>query len=62
LRFNSETQVAEYIADRPSLLNVAIEMAKHKNGQRVFPNDNENDTTKKHDSTCKTLNQAVSAD
>jgi len=61
LRFNSETQVAEYIADRSSLLNVAVQMAKHKNCQRVFPNDNENDTNKKHDSTCKTLNQEVNA-
>ena len=55
-------QVAEYIANRPSLLNVAIKIAKHKSGQHVFLNDNnnENDTNKKHDnSTCKTLNQVV---
>jgi hypothetical protein len=63
LHFTSETQVAEYIADRPSLLNVAIEIAKHKSNQRIFlnenNNENENDTNKKHDSTCKTLNQVV---
>ncbi len=58
-------QIAEYIADRPSLLNVANEIAKHKSGQRVLLNDNnddnENDINKKYDSTCRTLNQAVSA-
>ena len=55
-------QVAKYIANQPSLLNVAIEMMKHKSGQYVFLNDNnnENDTNKKHDNiTCKTLNQVV---